>query len=114
MAAYEQAGPAYQQAVLQGLQNVADTLRALEADEAALAARSGAGGPRRGRRYRITLGRYNAGGVSQIALLDAERQRRQAPRRPGARREAGRSFRRRRAVPSLGRGVDEPPAAAAR
>src|SRR6185369_664847 len=39
-AAYEQALAAYRQTVLQGLQNVADVLRSLEADVNALAARA--------------------------------------------------------------------------
>ena len=42
VAAYEQAGAAYQEAVLQGLQNVADALRALEADAARLKERADA------------------------------------------------------------------------
>jgi outer membrane protein TolC len=60
--------------VLQGIQNVADVLRALEADRRAESARSEQAA-RAADAYRITLGRYDAGGVSQIALLDAERTR---------------------------------------
>ena len=44
-AAYEQALAAYRQTVLQGLQNVADVLRALEADAQTVSARSRAGRP---------------------------------------------------------------------
>ena len=77
VAAYEQAAAAYRLSVLQGLQNVADVLRSLEADEAAIAARSEQAA-RADDAYRITLGRFNAGGVSQLALLDAERRRLQA------------------------------------
>ena len=77
VAAYDQAAAAYRLSVLQGLQNVADVLRALEADEAAIAARSEQAA-RADDAYRITLGRFNAGGVSQLALLDAERGRLQA------------------------------------
>ena len=42
VAAYEQAGAAYQEVVLQGLQNVADVLRALEADAKKLQQRADA------------------------------------------------------------------------
>lgn len=76
-AAYEQSLAAYRQAVLQGLQNVADSLRALEADAATLRARAD-----NARQARATLAivseQYRLGGVSQLALLDAERQSRQA------------------------------------
>lgn len=77
VAAYDQAAAAYRLSVLQGLQNVADVLRSLEADEATIAARSEQA-DRAEDAYRITLGRFEAGGVSQLALLDAERQRLQA------------------------------------
>ncbi|AZG12603.1 efflux transporter outer membrane subunit [Cupriavidus pauculus] len=76
-AAYEQSLGAYQQAVLQGLQNVADTLRALEADAATLQARAD-----NARQTRDTLAivseQYRLGGVSQFTVIDAERQARQA------------------------------------
>ncbi len=74
IAAYDQAQAAYRLAVLQGIQNVADVLRALEADAQAEAARSEQAA-RAADAYRITLGRYDAGGVSQVAVLDAERTR---------------------------------------
>ncbi|MEO8754126.1 MAG: efflux transporter outer membrane subunit [Casimicrobiaceae bacterium] len=77
IAAFDQAAAAYRQSVLLGLQSVADVLRSLEADEAAIAARSEQAA-RADDAYRITLGRYGAGGVSQLALLDAERGRVQA------------------------------------
>jgi outer membrane protein TolC len=73
VAAYDQATAAYRQSVLQGLQDVADVLRALEADAEALAVRSEQAA-RAEEAYRITLGRFDAGGVSQLALLDAQRQ----------------------------------------
>jgi NodT family efflux transporter outer membrane factor (OMF) lipoprotein len=73
-AAYDQALGAYRQTVLQGLQNVADTLRALESDAQAVAARSEQAA-RAEDVYRIALERYRAGGVSELALIDAERQR---------------------------------------
>ncbi|SPA13423.1 putative Outer membrane efflux protein [Cupriavidus taiwanensis] len=76
-AVYEQSLAAYRQAVLQGLQDVADALRALEADAAALRERADSA-----RQARDTLAvvseQYRLGGVSQLALLDAERQSRQA------------------------------------
>ena len=76
-AVFDQAAAAYRLSVLQGLQNVADVLRALEADALAVSARSEQAA-RADDAYRITLARFNAGGVSQLALLDAERQRLQA------------------------------------
>ncbi|MFO1415695.1 MAG: efflux transporter outer membrane subunit [Burkholderiales bacterium] len=76
-AAYSQALAGYRQSVLLGLLNVADALRALEEDGRALAAR-GEQAARADDAYRIALARYNAGGVSQVAVLDADRQRLQA------------------------------------
>ena len=76
-AAYDQAAASYRLTVLQGLQNVADVLRALEADADALAARTEEASQAE-QAYRITAERYRLGGVSQTALLDAERQRLQA------------------------------------
>ncbi|HWK84213.1 MAG TPA: TolC family protein, partial [Caldimonas sp.] len=72
-AAYEAALASYRQTVLQGLQEVADILRALQhdadelhsRDEAARAARDGAA---------IASRRYAAGGISELALLDTQRQ----------------------------------------
>jgi len=76
-AAYEQSLAAYRQAVLSGLREVADTLRALEADADALRARADSA-----REAAATLAvvreQYRLGGVSQLAVLDAERQDRQA------------------------------------
>jgi outer membrane protein TolC len=73
VAAYEQAGAAYQEVVLQGFQNVADALRALEADAVKLKERAEAAA--QARRYlEIASARYEAGGISQLALLDATRQ----------------------------------------
>jgi NodT family efflux transporter outer membrane factor (OMF) lipoprotein len=77
VAAYDQAAAGYRDAVLKGFQDVADTLRALEADAAKLSQRSEA--TARAREYeRITAARYAAGGVSQSALLEAQRRLRQA------------------------------------
>jgi len=63
--------------VLRGLQNVADVLRALESDAQALAARSEQV-EQVEQAYNITLERYRLGGVSQLAVLDLERQRLEA------------------------------------
>ena len=72
IAGYEQASAAYQQVVLLGLQNVADALRALEADAQKVSERADAAD--QALRFRdITSARYDAGGVSYYTLLDAER-----------------------------------------
>jgi NodT family efflux transporter outer membrane factor (OMF) lipoprotein len=72
VAAYEQAAAAYRETVLQGLQNVADVLRALEADSKILAARAEAA--QHARRYHeIVAARYEAGGTSYFLLLDARK-----------------------------------------
>ena len=84
-AAYEQALAAYRQTVLQGLQNVADVLRSLEADAGVVAARSEQAGPGRGRLADHARA-LSAGGVSEVALLDAERQRLAAQAAGSARR----------------------------
>jgi len=73
-AAYEQALAAYRQTVLQGLQNVADVLRALEADENAVSARS-LQAQRAQEAYEITLERFRMGAVSEVVLIEADRQR---------------------------------------
>jgi NodT family efflux transporter outer membrane factor (OMF) lipoprotein len=72
VATYEQAAAAYQEVVLQGLQNVADVLRALEADAQRLRERAEAAAHAR-RHYEIVSARFQAGGVSHYVLLDAER-----------------------------------------
>lgn len=76
-AAYDQSLAAYRQAVLQGLQNVADALRVLEADAGTLRARAD-----NARQTQATLAtvseQYRLGGVSQLTVLDAQRQARQA------------------------------------
>src|SRR5262245_53943082 len=71
VAAYEQAGAAYQEVVLQGFQNVADVLRALEADARRLRERAEAADQAR-RYHEITSARYKAGGVSYYALLNSQ------------------------------------------
>ncbi|HET7763599.1 MAG TPA: efflux transporter outer membrane subunit [Burkholderiales bacterium] len=77
VAAYEQAGAAYQEAVLLGFQNVADTLRALETDAIKLKERADAAAQARSY-HDIISSRYEAGGVSFLALLDAQRKLRGA------------------------------------
>jgi len=72
VAAYEQAGAAYKDAVLKGFQEVADVLRALEADEKKLRERAEAADQAR-RVSDIAAARFEAGGVSNYALLDAQR-----------------------------------------
>jgi NodT family efflux transporter outer membrane factor (OMF) lipoprotein len=73
-AAYDQAFAGYRQTVLLGLQNVADVLRALEADSQAVAAQA-EHAARAEDVYRITLDTFRAGGASDLAVIDADRQR---------------------------------------
>ena len=77
VAAFDQAGAAYQEAVLAGLQDVADTLSALDHDAAALKEREEAAQLAE-EALAITSKRYDAGGVSQLDLLDAEREHHEA------------------------------------
>ena len=75
VAAYDQAAAAYRDSgAAWALQNVADVLRAIEADTQAW--RRGARRPRRPTMsYRSRSRRFDAGAVSQLAVLDAERKR---------------------------------------
>jgi NodT family efflux transporter outer membrane factor (OMF) lipoprotein len=73
IAAAEQAAAQYQQVVLQAFQNVADTLRALEADARELRAQKRAELASRANLV-LTRQQFYLGGVSYIALLDAQRQ----------------------------------------
>lgn len=73
VAAYDAAAAGYQQTVLQALQQVADSLRALENDALALQARTQAA-ENSSNSLAITLKQYQAGGVSHLSLLDAQRQ----------------------------------------
>jgi outer membrane protein TolC len=77
VAAYDQAAAAYRETVLKGLQDVADTLRALESDANKLKDRAEAAAQARDYE-KITSARFSAGGVSQVALLDAQRKLRSA------------------------------------
>ena len=72
-AAYQAAAAAYRDTVLQGLQQVADALSAVQADADTLQARAEAERQAEAA-YRITAQQYQAGGVSQLALLDAQRE----------------------------------------
>ena len=58
--------------MLQALQNVADVLRALDADASKLQQRADAAAQAR-RQVDIVSARHQAGGVSHYVLLDAER-----------------------------------------
>ena len=77
VAAYDEAAAAYRQTVLQGLQEVADTLYALDADARTLKARTDAVEHARVA-YEITQQQYRLGGISHLAQLDAQRQLLQA------------------------------------
>lgn len=72
-AAYQGAAAAYRDTVLRGFQQVADALRAVQADADTLQARAAAEQQAQAA-YGITLRQYQAGGVSQLALLDAQRE----------------------------------------
>ena len=73
VAAYDEATAVYRQTVLQGLQEVADTLSALDMDARTLQARADAAGHARAG-YEIARQQYLLGGISHLALLDAQRQ----------------------------------------
>lgn len=72
IAAYEQAGAAWQETVLQGWREVADVMRALEADAEKVRRRDEALKEAQ-RLQEIAADRYRAGGISNHALLDAQR-----------------------------------------
>lgn len=73
LAAYEEAGGAYQQTLLQAFREVADALGAIENDAQTLQARTEAA-MQAEVAYQIASQRFDAGGISQLALLDAQRQ----------------------------------------
>jgi NodT family efflux transporter outer membrane factor (OMF) lipoprotein len=77
LAALEQADAAYREVVLQGLQNVADVLRALQADAEELQQRSAAAQQAR-RHLDIATARFQAGGISHYDLLGAQQKLHQA------------------------------------
>ncbi len=71
--AYDEAASAYRGAVLESFRQVADALYATERDAETLKARSAAAGEAESA-YGIAAKRYDAGGISEMNLLDAERQ----------------------------------------
>ena len=73
VAAYDEAAAMYRQVVLQGLQEVADALSALDSDARTLQARADAAEHARVG-YGIARQQYLLGGISHLALLDAQRQ----------------------------------------
>lgn len=77
VAAYEQAEAQYRATVLSAFQNVADSLRALDADAATLKAQAEAESLARESLDLITR-QYQLGAVSYLALLDAQRTYQQA------------------------------------
>jgi NodT family efflux transporter outer membrane factor (OMF) lipoprotein len=73
VAAFEQAGGTYREVVLEGFQDVADTLAALDQDAQAMRHRAEAAGLAK-TAYDINAKRYDAGGISYLELLDSQRQ----------------------------------------
>lgn len=73
VAAYDVAAEGYEQTVLESLQQVADSLRVLEADALTLKSRALAA-ERSAASRAIAQQRFDAGGISEFSLLDAERQ----------------------------------------
>ena len=73
IATVNQTAAQYQQVVLQAFQNVADTLRALEADARAVRAQKQAELASRAN-LKLTRQQFALGGVSYLSLLDAQRQ----------------------------------------
>lgn len=72
VAAYDQAAAAYRESILAAFQNVADSLRALEADASKVKERGDAADAAR-KNAAIAASRRAAGGISDLALLEAER-----------------------------------------
>lgn len=72
VAAYDAAAAAYEETVLESLQQVADGLRVLEADALTLESRSLAA-ERATASHAIAQQRFEVGGISEFSLLDAER-----------------------------------------
>jgi NodT family efflux transporter outer membrane factor (OMF) lipoprotein len=73
VAAYDVAAHVYEQTVLESLQQVADSLRVLEADALTLNARSLAS-EQSAAAYAISQQRLDVGGISEFSFLDARRQ----------------------------------------
>jgi NodT family efflux transporter outer membrane factor (OMF) lipoprotein len=72
-AAYEEAGSIYRQTLLQAFREVADALYAIQHDAETLQARTEAASEAEAK-HKIAAQRYEAGGISELALLDAQRQ----------------------------------------
>jgi NodT family efflux transporter outer membrane factor (OMF) lipoprotein len=72
-AAYDEANGVYRQTVLEAFKEVADALYAIEHDAQTLQARTEAASQAEAA-FQIASDRYQAGGISQINLLDAQRQ----------------------------------------
>jgi NodT family efflux transporter outer membrane factor (OMF) lipoprotein len=72
-AAYDQAGGVYRQTVLDAFREVADALYAIQHDAETLQARTEAASEAEAA-YHIASRRYEAGGISHLQLLDAQRQ----------------------------------------
>ena len=72
-AAYGEAGGVYRQTVLEAFKEVADALYAIQHDAETLRARAEAAGEAQAA-YDIASQRYQAGGISHLGLLDAQRQ----------------------------------------
>jgi NodT family efflux transporter outer membrane factor (OMF) lipoprotein len=77
IAAYDQAQAQYRETVLTAFQNVADSLRALEADARTLQAQAAAEDAAR-QQLDLTEKQYRLGGTSSLALLIAQQQYQQA------------------------------------
>ncbi len=71
--AYDESASVYRQTVLESFREVADALYAIERDAETLRARADAAGEAESL-YAIAANRFQAGGVSETSLLDAERQ----------------------------------------
>ncbi len=76
IAAYDQSAAHYRETVLLAFQNVADVLRALEADAATLRAQADAEAAARDA-LELTRRQFELGAVSYLSLLNAERQHQQ-------------------------------------
>ena len=73
VAAYDEAAAAYKQTVLQGFQEVADALHAIDSDARALKERSEAVGHARAS-YDIAQQQFKSGSISHLMLLEVHRQ----------------------------------------
>ncbi len=73
LASYQEADSVYRETVLQAFREVADALRAVQHDAETLQARTEAATQAQAA-YDVAAQRYSAGGISQLALLGAERQ----------------------------------------